>query len=105
MVDDKFCMALDYDTYHLIEMSSLCGNQVSKHLIKFVSMLQVQKDMHIFDPVNPIQIVGILYWIRIVCGPSSIREGIDISFYSYFIKKTTTGEAMARLSLQPKSSH
>lgn len=60
-VTDRLSTALDSNTNHLVEKSSLYDEQAGQHIAKLSSTLQIPMEEQTFDPKDSIWIIGFLH--------------------------------------------
>lgn len=96
-VNNRFSTAINYGTADMVESSSLCDNQVTKHVSKCPCRLQAQLKAKTFDSMHLILITVFLHAFNSACDNHSILELQSMWLISYFLRKSVDAKLRAHL--------
>lgn len=97
-------LAVEYRTYHLANRTSQYDGAVSSCVAKLVKIGKLQMKVHLFEPKNPIPIIGFLATIKIACDTNRIYVGAALWVLSLFIKETIVNALISRMCAEERAA-
>lgn len=86
-VNDRFRIAMHFHTYRLPYLSTYFDEQVAKHVAKWSSRLEVQKESQLFDPMDPMSIFGFFLAFKRACDNNGVHKAVALWMIYVFSKK------------------
>lgn len=74
-VSINYKQAVDYRTHCLANQSAGLSKTMSSYMYAMAKNFKSQMKVHIFDPSDPISIIGILATFELACNTKNIQEG------------------------------
>lgn len=104
MVKNRFCKAVNNETYQLEKDSSKNDDTVLMNTIEMFTRMTAQRNPLIVRPLKSFTIIGFLGDPRLECGTNEFHKNAKIWIFRFFEKIITTCLLHTRLASNNKAS-